>query len=373
MSCLTFLERLDSLLREKVKRTWAVFDELDKKNKYLLAFSGGKDSTALLLLYFLWTKQVKKRIDIKVINADTMLESHKLISYVDVIRRFCDQAKIPFEIVVNKRSFWDYLIARGLGVPSIHLRWCTNLLKISPMKVTNKNYYTLIGTHYGESVKRDISINKRAGENCGSNECGVDKISTDRVISPILEWTNCNVWDFLFMFNDFYGFEIFNTLQEMYKENASEQGSLRMGCVICPVISEKTLFSNSYKFLGINSVTEYKKTMDLIYKLRLAKQIVSPKTGKSGATHIDARRYIWKEIPHEFLIRNGYLKIEEKNYIDKQLLSDYAYPKNYTQEHIDEQHRLCANLPLFDEQNNYLRQKKTKKKDESIQLELFSF
>lgn len=76
-----------------------------------------------------------------------------------------------------------------------------------------------------------------------------------------------------------------------------EEGSLRMGCLICPVITVKTLSTNIEKDLHLRGEIEM---------LRRARRITSPKTKNAGAIYIRDRRESWERIK-QYLLEQTYI------------------------------------------------------------------
>lgn len=351
----------------KIKQSITIIDTLDQSKNYQIAFSGGKDSHALLICFLIWQQLKRIKTDnFKVIFSDTRLEENMLYQTIDKIELFLTQNNIKFERVYPQKSYWYYQFAYGYPVPNWKNRWCTKFLKVLPMK---SKELTLTGRHYGESSARDKRLS-----NCSSGECGVDKIPS--ALEPIVNFDNCDVWDLIYYADNTILYDgVFNLLKATYSGNIREQGSLRMGCFMCPVV-------------GIKSINEGIDFRNLLEDLRLRKRIKSPRfvTIKEppnflsnkreyfnqnerkyifsclmvtvflviksyqiafaylgfyvlGAIHIKERRAIWEKINKEKLLVLNFISLEEIEEINKALESDYSYPKSYSQKWIDSQHK----------------------------------
>lgn len=165
-----------------------VIDEI--KDQYLLAdfssrpwiigFSGGKDSTAMLTLVWLALKEVKTdgmrwHREIVVVSNDTMVENPVITSYVDSVLKKIEKAAIeqnlPIRVVKTtprlEDSFWVNLIGRGYPTPNSSFRWCTDRLKIKPTSryidealSEHQEAIVLLGTRRSESAARAKSVDK---------------------------------------------------------------------------------------------------------------------------------------------------------------------------------------------------------------------
>lgn len=327
----------DKPLLSKIEQAIANFDNLDLSKKYHLAFSGGKDSHALLIIFLLWQKIRNVNTDnFTVLFADTLLETSALYSLITTIENTVFTVKI--ERVKPEHSYWWYQFAYGFPVPDHFNRWCTRYLKVNLMK--NRGT-PITGRHYGESSARDARISS-----CSSGECGVDKIKTS--IDPIVNFRNCDVWDLIFYSDGTCLYEgVFDSLKSTYNQSEDTNGSLRMGCFMCPVISINTLKKSSDRYAFV-SVREF------LEELRKCQRINSPRTKKRGAIYVSDRRIMWQKLNKELLLSLGYITQSEIELISECLESDYSYPKTYAREWIDcehkrlEQQTIYTGLPLFE-------------------------
>jgi DNA sulfur modification protein DndC len=158
-------------LEAKIERSYNMLDALPKDKEYLLAFSGGKDSHVLLALYLKWCELRGEALNVKVVFSDTGLEVNKLYHLIDCVKEAC---KGKVEFIQTKpditRSYWVTQFGLGYPVPTYRNRWCTNNLKVRPMKAIPG--IALTGVHLGESSKRDKRI-----KDCRDGECGLSDLS----------------------------------------------------------------------------------------------------------------------------------------------------------------------------------------------------
>lgn len=121
------------------------------KDYIVVSFSGGKDSTAMLLRMI----ELKERID-EVVCCDTYKEFPAMYRHIEKVKKVVEDAGIKFTTLRSKKSF-DYLmfeqtktrgnltdkIGRGWANPRV--RWCTGELK---RDVITKYFKTLKLTHH---------------------------------------------------------------------------------------------------------------------------------------------------------------------------------------------------------------------------------
>ncbi|MYH24959.1 MAG: DNA phosphorothioation system sulfurtransferase DndC [Holophagales bacterium] len=140
---------------------------------WVVAYSGGKDST--LLLQLTWeviadlpvTKRCRR---VYVVGNDTLVESPLVIGHLRTtlgeIGVAAAAADLPIETRITKphvdQTFWVNVIGRGYIPPTRNFRWCTDRMKIHP---TNRLLANLIRAHGGAvllvGTRRSESDNRR--------------------------------------------------------------------------------------------------------------------------------------------------------------------------------------------------------------------
>jgi DNA sulfur modification protein DndC len=110
---------------------------------WVVGYSGGKDSTAVLQLVWLALAQLPKdgrRKPVHVISTDTLVENPVVAAWVDRSHQIMGEAAArlclpiyPHKLTPDVQStFWVNLIGRGYPAPRPKFRWCTERLKIKP-------------------------------------------------------------------------------------------------------------------------------------------------------------------------------------------------------------------------------------------------
>lgn len=206
---------------------------------YYLAFSGGKDSQCLYHVAQLAGVKFKAHF------SPTSVDPPQLIRFIK--RNYPD---VQFKRI--ERSIFDEAVKLQI-LPTMKVRWCCSVFK----ETSGAGNVTLIGIRHAESSRRakrnemEISRHKFSGnfeefgewqkeqiakkyKNLNHDQFSIDKETEVKciggkdsiLVSPIIDWTDRDVWDFL------NGMEIEHC--ELY-----DMGYTRIGCILCPMSSRK--------------------------------------------------------------------------------------------------------------------------------------
>lgn len=242
----------------KDKRAIALIKkEYQKDNSpWFLGYSGGKDSSALLTLVFNALLEIQNHHkSVTVIYCDTGVEIPTISSYVkNTIKSLETEAKnlklpLKFNIVKPKLDdrYFVKVIGRGYPPPTNIFRWCTDRLRINPVKGvinTNENSVVLLGVRMGESTERDKTIKKH---NTNSKYYLNQGSSTKtKIFSPVVNYSLKDIWSTL-KHNAFPHSIDHSLIGQIYKDAGSECpvyketkgtpcGKGRFGCWTCTVV-----------------------------------------------------------------------------------------------------------------------------------------
>ena len=227
---------LNSSFKDKFNDSIGILEQLYNKNKrWIVTYSGGKDSTALVVLS-LYMKTIHPDIDLNITYSDTLMEipqmSNVAYSFLKAIEnRYPAQVRIVYPEIED--TYWVRMIGRGYPPPGPRFRWCTPKIKIKPSrKLHEDNGLFITGLRMGESQQRDIRL-KSSCLNGGANECGSDVWVNQKgidVAAPIIHWTAEEVWYFL-MLPGRKALPETQLVVDLYGNTA-----MRFGCWMCTVV-----------------------------------------------------------------------------------------------------------------------------------------
>ena len=138
---------------------------------WIIGFSGGKDSTVLLMLTWIAMQELREdrkplRRRVYVVCNDTMVENPVIEEYVSIVLlKIGDAAReqmMPIQVVTTtpqlEDTFWSCVIGKGYPVPNNSFRFCTEKMKIKPTSkfitdqvVADGEAIVLVGTRLTES------------------------------------------------------------------------------------------------------------------------------------------------------------------------------------------------------------------------------
>lgn len=185
-------------LEEKIKNSIELIKMMEPPEGYYLAFSGGKDS---IVLYDLAKK------------AGVKFDAHYNVTTVDPpdLVRFIKKEYSNVIFDRPEKTMWKLIEERYL--PTRLMRFCCDKLK----ERGGIGRYILLGIRKQESSQRK---NRKEVEECYKKNKEFIRIS------PILEWTEEEVWKYIKDNNIKY--------PSLYDE-----GWKRIGCMLCPFSSKK--------------------------------------------------------------------------------------------------------------------------------------
>ena len=180
---------------------------------WVVAFSGGKDSTLLLQLTWEMIAELpptQRQRPLIVLGNDTLVESPLVmrhlrtsLSSVATAARSCD---LPIETRVTTpavdQTFWVNVIGRGYIPPTRNFRWCTDRMKIRPTSRILEQFVRehggailLVGTRRSESQTRGRGMARRNVSAARLNPHST--IVGCRMFAPLADLDDDDVWMFL--------------------------------------------------------------------------------------------------------------------------------------------------------------------------------
>jgi len=155
---------------------------------WVVAFSGGKDSTAVLQLVYEMLIELGPAAHkpVHIVSSDTMVEAPNVAKYVE---RVLKEIQLSAEVSGLKlqthlvrpalgETFWAKLIGLGYPSPTRWFRWCTTNMKIKPSRrlidgltAVHGSVILLLGSRKAESSGR------RTRMDAGSFNAGCVQVS----------------------------------------------------------------------------------------------------------------------------------------------------------------------------------------------------
>lgn len=257
-----FTERVESVIKEIQEQY------LEDALPWIVGFSGGKDSTALLQFVFYALSRLPKDLlkkEIHVLSNDTLVENPKVVEFIDYqLERIRHAGRTGlfshnpnlFHVVKTvpklEDTFWLNLIGKGYPAPNRWFRWCTERMKINPTsayitKTVNKHgrAIILLGTRKDESTNRSKSIKQYeiAGMRLRKHV-----LPNAFVFAPLSNLSNQDVWRYLQSVTNPWESDNQRLVELYYKAYDTTEcplvidtttpscGNSRFGCWVCTVV-----------------------------------------------------------------------------------------------------------------------------------------
>lgn len=252
-----------NLVKETRGHLLSLYEQDDRP--WVVAFSGGKDSTLVLQLVIEMLTELGNdaRKPVFVVCSDTRVEAPNISRYLhdllDRIKAHADQTRMPVRVVLvepkPEQSFWGKLIGHGYPSPTRWFRWCTSNMKIKPAReaigeITRRygSVILLLGTRIGESSARSQRMKARETTARGLNPH--HDIPDALVATPIIDWSTDQVWEYLISHDPPPWGRGHGFLLDLYRQASGGEcpvvldlatpscGGSRFGCWTCTVVKE---------------------------------------------------------------------------------------------------------------------------------------
>ncbi|MGW4271436.1 DNA phosphorothioation system sulfurtransferase DndC [Streptomyces seoulensis] len=250
-------------LTEEIRELY-VADEVP----WVVGYSGGKDSTAVLQLVWLALKDLpaeQRTKPVHVISTDTLVENPVVSAWVgqslDTMRTAAQEQQLPIEshklTPEIKDTFWVSLIGKGYPAPRPKFRWCTERLKIKPSnafirRVVRRHGEAILvlGIRKAESQARARAMARHEKGRVRDRLSPNGNLPNSLVYSPIEAWSTEEVWAFLMQYPNPWGHKN-KDLLTMYQGASDDSecplvvddttpscGDSRFGCWTCTLVEQ---------------------------------------------------------------------------------------------------------------------------------------
>lgn len=260
-------ERVEEV-KGNIKRLYAE-DDLP----WIVGYSGGKDSTAVLQLVWHAVSEIpsnQRNKKIYVISTDTLVENPIVAKWVEISleRINVESSKQGMGVKAHrlvpelKDRFWVNLIGKGYPAPRPKFRWCTSRLKINASTEFIRTVASetgeailFLGTRSAESAARKKSMERHQGSTrdllSRNSDARLDRVW---IFPPIADWTNDDVWEYIIETENPWGHsntELFHLYRGaspdaecplVVDSNTPSCGDSRFGCYVCTMVdNDKSL------------------------------------------------------------------------------------------------------------------------------------
>ena len=259
-----------SLTKEDIREVIETIKELYLEDMipWICGYSGGKDSTAVVQLVWYALRELPKyklQKPVHVISTDTLVESPVVAIWsAQSLKRMEEKAKqeglpiIPHRLTpAITNTFWVNLFGRGYPYPRRDFRWCTDRLKIDTSNRFVKSILDaeseaimVLGSRKAESAVRKAVLEGYEKKRYRAHLSPNGSFPNSYVFTPIENWENDNVWQYLVQVPNPWGHSN-KDLLAMYSGASTDGecplvldtstpscGNSRFGCWVCTMVSE---------------------------------------------------------------------------------------------------------------------------------------
>ena len=235
---------------------------------WIIGYSGGKDSTAVLQLIWLAIAEIlpgERHKAIHVITTDTGVENPVVAQWVLRSHKALADAAQAQHMPINvhllrpelEESFWVNLIGRGYPAPRHKFRWCTERLKIRPSNsfisrvvAASGEAILVLGSRKAESVTRARTMLRHERSRTRARLSPNAGLPGTLIYTPVEDWSNDEVWMFLMQVQNPWGHGNRDLLTMYQGASAGGEcplvvdtstpscGDSRFGCWVCTLVDK---------------------------------------------------------------------------------------------------------------------------------------
>lgn len=259
-----------NLTRDDIRTVIETIKELYLEDMipWICGYSGGKDSTAVLqLVWYALLELPKEKLKktVHVISTDTLVESPVVALWatesLNKMAIMADEQGLP--IIPHRltptttNTYWVNLIGRGYPYPRRDFRWCTDRMKIEPANQfirgildAESEAIMVLGSRKAESAVRKAVLEGYEKKRYRAHLSPNGSFPNSYVFTPIENWLNDNVWQYLVQYSNPWGHSN-KDLLAMYSGASADGecplvidtstpscGNSRFGCWVCTMVTE---------------------------------------------------------------------------------------------------------------------------------------
>lgn len=234
---------IESLEQNTIKQTYNIYVKYkDKVDVFYVAFSGGKDSVAVLDI----VQRALPHNAFMVLFGDTKMEFPDTYDVVNRVKKECESRGIRFLKAASELEPEDTW--RKFGPPAQTVRWCCSVHKVVPQilllrKVLNKpNFSGMAFT----GIRRSESFSRSGYDIISRGE----KVQEQYSCHAIIEWNSAEVFTYIYA-------------RKLILNEAYKKGNSRAGCLVCPLATAKNIYFKEQVYghndSGMRSTSDFNK------------------------------------------------------------------------------------------------------------------
>lgn len=230
---------------------------------WVVAYSGGKDSTLVLQLVYqtLINLGPDATKPVYVVSSDTGVEPPNVAAHVEAVLLAVEDDAVRRGLALRchlvrptlEEGFWTKLIGKGYPPPTRWFRWCTTNMKIKPSRraidqivAEHGSVVLLLGSRRAESSSRAARMDGRRTNLRNLNPH--HEIPNAFVSTPIADWSDDEVWQYLYEHNPPPWGAPHDRMLTLYRQAVGGEcpivmdldtpscGGSRFGCWVCTVV-----------------------------------------------------------------------------------------------------------------------------------------
>ena len=323
---------------DKIKRAKKEILSNSKDSVFIVAYSGGKDSSVALDLLLKTVKENNIKNDIYILISRTKSEYPEFETYLNNalsdLKKYLKKENINNVKIIEgepdeTKRFLFLIIGKGYPVPRNNMRWCTLQMKI---KTAEKIEREIKKGHQGLKPVKIIGTRKEEGTRRAQK---IDKYHSNVAngilsLMPIRDFSTEDIWRYVdkkLSFNKQRLLKLYNNI------NLDSSNSLRQGCWFCPLIQTDYFLKNNYP-----SVERYRKFLKGYMLAPGTRYQISRDFTKetAGPYKMHIREKFFKELvkelsqiknPFEFISKKEIINIQKEHikegWLTLNILKDY--------------------------------------------------